>query len=183
MGGGTPRAAHQARLAAPTHFRHSCAPTRHSCAPNRHSCAGRNQATSQFGARRSPTPPAVHAASPPNKPKKTTLNTSRHPAQPVPPSSPIHPSPLLGGRLGGGWNAASRAPSPARSADPLPSFLRSYSSFLRPLPSFLRRQEPGDLPSLARGAPPLRRPPTSHHPRTNPNKPEQIRTPPNAPTR
>ena len=25
----------------------------------------------------------------------------------------IHPSPLLGGRLGGGWNAASEAPSPA----------------------------------------------------------------------
>ncbi len=31
-----------------------------------------------------------------------------HPPHHPPPPSPIHPSPLPGGRLGGGWNAASR---------------------------------------------------------------------------
>ena len=50
--------------------------------------------------------------------------------------------PLPGGRLGGECEAASRAPSPARSVAPPPTPLRPLPSFLRPFPSFLRRQEP-----------------------------------------
>jgi len=51
------------------------------------------------------------------------------------PPSPIHPSPLLGGRLGGGWEAASvrRAGACAPIAppvSPLPPFLRPSPSFL-----------------------------------------------------
>ena len=67
----------------------------------------------------------------------------------------IHPSPLLGGRLGGGWDAASVyqrsfAPqSPTLRLDRHTAHLiyrhsgAFLSSFLRPLPSFLRRQEWG----------------------------------------
>ncbi len=89
-------------------------------------------------------------------------------------SSPIHPSPLPGGRLGGGWNAASQhrsraAPRIARAASappfppslaipPPPLFLSLAiplsPSFLRPLPSFLRRQER----ALTAGIPPSPRP-------------------------
>ena len=46
--------------------------------------------------------------------------------------SPMHPSPLPGGRLGGGWNAASQRTSRAAPRSPMS----------RPSPSFLRRQEP-----------------------------------------
>ena len=55
----------------------------------------------------------------------------RTPAPPLPPS-PIHPSPLLGGRLGGGWNAPSHAPSPAHTPAP-----NRHSR--APTPSFPRR--------------------------------------------
>ena len=61
------------------------------------------------------------------------------------PPSPIHPSPLLGGRLGGGWEAASQhrrslapqAPTPAAAPRISPSVIP-----VSPSPSFLRRQEP-----------------------------------------
>ena len=65
--------------------------------------------------------------------------------------SPIHPSPLPGGRLGGGWEAPivhPRSPTP-RIAPPTP-----FPSSLLPLrhscapPSFLRRQEPTHAPTL-----------------------------------
>ena len=87
------------------------------------------------------------------------------------PSSPIHPSPLLGGRLGGGWDAASRRqpsfahhpnvrPTPTRHlCAPFPSFLRRQEPAhpnvipAPPLPSFLRRQEPRAAPPLHPGPP------------------------------
>ena len=71
----------------------------------------------------------------------------------APPPSPIHPSPLEGGRLGGGWEAASVHQRPSghpHSSRTYPRFRHSYPppppSFLRPIPSFLRRQEPGRPP-------------------------------------
>ncbi len=113
-----------------------------------------------------------------------------YPAAPTthstPTPSPIQPSPLPGGRLGGGWNATSyharrtapRSPMPhlrrTRALPPFlhplrhscaslpsflrpsPSFLRPSPSFLRPPPSFLRRQEP--RPST----PPRSAAPTTH---------------------
>ena len=51
----------------------------------------------------------------------------------------IHPSPLSGGRLGGEWNAASEAPSPASTAalqTPSPRLPPRHSC--APSPSFLR---------------------------------------------
>ena len=47
----------------------------------------------------------------------------------------FNPSPLLGGRLGGGWDAPSRVPSPVPAAAPY------LSPFPHQIPSFLRRQE------------------------------------------
>ena len=175
MGGGTPRATHQAPPAAPPRFRYSrpasvipAPPPRHFCAPpspflrplpviSRPTSvipaqAGTRRPPNLERAAPSPAPPATHAASPPNKPKqiRTNPNTANRPDQiGAPPGSPPntpkrnnpeherppplnttlfpnHPSPLKGGRLGGGWNAASRAPSPARSAAPLPSFLHLF---------------------------------------------------------
>ena len=41
-----------------------------------------------------------------------------HPNTPFPPPSPIHPSPLPGGRLGGGWAAASHHQRPSRRPHP-----------------------------------------------------------------
>ena len=90
----------------------------------------------------------------------------QEPPSPPPFPSPIHPSPLSGGRLGGGWKATSQPPSLAPRLDhpqPHPSFLipppppatqppaQTCAPFTssphpsappRPLPSFLRRQEP-----------------------------------------
>ena len=71
----------------------------------------------------------------------------RHPADPHPHpsamSSPIHPSPLPGGRLGGGWDAASAlhqplAPRPARPAPltvPAPSLPSPPRPLRHPAPS------------------------------------------------
>ena len=84
-------------------------------APPRHSCAGRN-----------PRRPSVTPAAPTTHPTPT-------------PFPQFIPPPLPGGRLGGGWKAASRPTKSRHFPDPPP-------------PSFLRRQEP---------APP-------HHPRTPP---------------
>ncbi len=53
---------------------------------------------------------------------------------------PIHPSPLPGGRLGGGWEVASQR-------WPLSPTPRSLLVIPAPPPSFLRRQEPVRLPS------------------------------------
>ena len=118
----TPRSPTRAPL------RHSCAPTvipaqagnprpsRHSRAHHRHSCAGRNLC------RQEPT---------------TTIQL---------PPSPIHPSPLPEGRLGGGWNAASRRTTRTAPQSPTPSIttrapLRHPHAppvIPTPLPSFLR---------------------------------------------
>ena len=167
MGGGTPRAAiaSPARPDHPPHspsvtpapppphlrpLRHSCAPLRHSCAPLRHSCAGRNH--------HAPPPPHLRPLSVIPAQAGTTTTTQQSPP------SPIHPSPLPGGRLGGGWNAAShhhrpctpRSPTPlpirhtrapSVTPTPLPPHLRPSPSFLRPFPSFLRRQEPPPPPN------------------------------------
>ena len=101
-----------------------------------------------------------------------------HPNSPPPellaalfcPSAPIHPSPLPGGRLGGGWAAASRHPrrvasSPNQSPPPLP---RPPPSFLRPFRHSCvgRNRRP---PSALR-APASRRPaqPASERRRTPP---------------
>ena len=86
----------------------------------------------------------------------------------------IHPSPLEGGRLGGGWEATSerQPPSNTRSLPPSPLHLSptprspthhsSYHPLSCPLPSsFLRRQEPSACDSCAhhrRRPPPLLRP-------------------------
>ncbi len=84
------------------------APLRHSCAPLRHSCAGRNRA------------PFRHSCAGRNP------HAPHYP--PIP--SPIHPSPLPGGRLGGGCEATSvcQPPSPTPRS-PLPSY-SPPSSFL-----------------------------------------------------
>ena len=83
----------------PLPLRNSRVPTpRHSYAPFRHSCAGRNRAH----------PNAHNQHAPSHAPKK------------------MHPSPLLGGRLGGGWEATSihqrsrPRPPPPHAPPPLP---------------------------------------------------------------
>ena len=97
-----------------------------------------------------------------------------HPPQ-HPPPPPIHPSPLPGGRLGGGWNAARircRCFTPRSPPTPLSIIPRPYPSYhtpirhttplsviLRSSPSFLRRQEPPTptpAPSPNSSLPPLR---------------------------
>ena len=155
MGGGTPRtsAANRAtpRSPAPRPDRPRLSPFRHSCAPlppllrpsSRHSCAGRNHPTS-------------HPASPIHPPHTTKRARS----------SPIHPSPLSGGRLGGGWNATNQrrqsrhapiARATPQSPAPRPDRprLSPFRHSCAPLPSFLRRQEP---------APPLLRHPCTPPP-------------------
>ena len=97
------------------------------------------------------TPGDTHSPPAPNRPP--------HPPSP----SPIHPSPLLGGRLGGGWDAPSRHQRPAHAAPlslrpplrhscagrnhapahpPPPPPPRPSRHPCAPSPSFLRRQEP-----------------------------------------
>ncbi len=80
MGGGRQRSSSTARFLHHTPLRHSRASL------SRHSCAGRNlRPPPSFLRRQEPArlPPVHHL-----------------------PPSPIHPSPLLGGRLGGGWEVA-----------------------------------------------------------------------------
>ena len=64
----------------------------------------------------------------------------------------IHPSPLLGGRLGGGVGGHERPRRSYAPQSPLPSFPPLSPSLRSPLPSFLRRQEPA--PPLVIPAPP-----------------------------
>ena len=56
-----------------------------------------------------PAPPPRHSCAGRNPP---------HPNTPFPPPSPIHPSPLPGGRLGGGWEAASHHQRPSGRPHP-----------------------------------------------------------------
>ncbi len=129
--------------------RHPCAPFRHSCAPFPSFLRPLSVIPAQAGTR---TPPPHFPNAPTNSPKK------------------IHPSPLLGGRLGGGWEAPSvhqpssvTPPPPHCHPTPLPAVPacagmtgegahRSYAPPATPAPpsrhswppspSFLRRQEP-----------------------------------------
>ena len=102
--------------------RHECAPplgrtTIAYATPIRHSCAGRN-------------PDDLH--------RQCALQHPDGPPKPLP-NSPIHPSPLSGGRLGGGWGATSVRHRSCRLLFVTPA--PPLSSPPRPLPSFLRRQE------------------------------------------
>ena len=131
------------------------------------------------------------------------------PTSPPPPPSPIHPSPLPGGRLGGGCEATRvcqpLSPTPRSPLPPFPptlhrrhppSTVATHSpSFPRPLrhsraPSrhSCAGRNPADLsPWCAPHHPgtssvnPRCHPPDT--PRTTLNKSEQTRTPPDAPTR
>jgi len=61
--------------------------------------------------------------------------------------SPIHPSPLPGGRLGGGYEATSRRTNRTAPRSPMPHLRRARTlCHTRPSPSFLRRQEPPYTP-------------------------------------
>ncbi len=116
MGGGTPRAA------APPAPRPNRPPLPSTPAP--HSAT--------------PAPPTVIPAPPTVIPAQAGTCAGRNPPPPSNfPPSPIHPSPLPGGRLGGGWNAASRRTTRTAPQSPTPSITPA-----RPSPSFLRRQEP-----------------------------------------
>ncbi len=106
----------------PPTLRHSCAPTVILLRPHRHSCA-----PPSFLRRQEPTSPHL----------------------PSPPPSPIHPSPLPGGRLGGGCEATRVCqPLSPTPRSPLPLFphlsrrSRAPSVIPAPFPPFLRRQEP-----------------------------------------
>ena len=155
MGGGTPRAAHQAPLAAPTHFRRSCAPTRHSC-------AGRNPGGLPVW-RATRTPP-LRRPSPPHYPRtsrKTTLNTSRHPVQPTPTLFPNSSLPPFRGEVR--WGVGSTEPrTKPRSQRRLTSVVPAP---LLVIPAQAGTRRPSQF-GARRGAPPPRRPSTSPHPRT-----------------
>ncbi len=136
-----------------------------------------------FLRRQEPAPPHP-SFPPPNRHSCAGRNRATTHPHLTSPLSPIHPSPLPGGRLGGGWDAASERQPPSTTRSPLPvvpalptvipaqAGTRASPTVIpapptvipAPQPSFLRRQEP-------------------EQPRTNPNKPEQTRTPPSAPTR
>ena len=100
--------------------------------PSRHSCAGRNHSTHQatrtkhlpqensslppfrgevrWGVGGTDRPPAIEPKIPsPLRPPLSSFLRRQEPARthanPQATPSPIHPSPLLGGRLGGGWEA------------------------------------------------------------------------------
>ena len=138
--------------------------------------------------RRSFAPPIAHAAPRPPHARLSPTGipapphrhscAGRNPRAPKAPSqstpSPIHPSPLLGGRLGGGCGAPSHrrrsfappiihAAPPIAHAAPPTATARIVSIIIPapPLPSFLRRQEwwvrrsgRGGRPALARNLPP-----------------------------
>ena len=75
---------------------------------------------------------------------------SRTPSR-TPAPSPIHPSPLPGGRLGGGWEASNihrRSPTPRSPLPPRFRHPRTPSIIPTPPPSFLRRQEPAHATAL-----------------------------------
>ena len=122
--------------------RHPCAPSRHPCAPSVIPAqAGTNP----------PQHPIVPQFIPPpfqESPAKCPISADP-PIRPYlvdtrvyAPDSPFCRRPLPGGRLGGGCKAPSRAPSPARSADPPPATPAPLPVIPAPFPSFLRRQEP-----------------------------------------
>ena len=113
-----------------------------------------------------PTPRFRHSYAPSVIPAQA----GTHHPPPTPPPFPIHPSPLPGGRLGGGWNAASaheviavgsgrplnRRRRLAASNPPLPSFLRSLrhscagrnpppTTHTTPLPQFIPPPSQGEV--------------------------------------
>ena len=163
MGGAAHRASTNARSGRP-HFPQSAStppsflrrqePTR----PHRHSCAGRNlhalsviPAQAGTCAPRSVIPAQAGTYTPRSViPAQAGTCTPRSviPAQagthapqrtkPLP-SSPIHPSPLLGGRLGGGCGAPSIHQRPKWPPALPPE--RIHTSVIPTIPSFLRRQE------------------------------------------
>ena len=109
-------------------------------------------------------PPHAHRTHPLRRayPSRHTRIPSATPAPPSPSflrrqepptstsaSSPIHPSPLPGGRLGGGWKVASqhhRSPHAPITHATHPSRHSCAGRNPRPLPSFLRRREPAPPP-------------------------------------
>ena len=128
MGGGTPRATHQAPLAAPSHFRHSCAlspsflrrqepgdfPVWRAALP--HSAGRPHRITPEQTQtnlnkpehRQTPRPDRRAPRITPNKPKKTILNTSRHPTQPTPTLFPNSSLPPFRGEVR--WGVGRREP-------------------------------------------------------------------------
>ncbi len=155
-------------------------------APPRHSCAGRNPAipprpvipaqagtqpsrpvipapSSSFLRRQEPSHPAPSflRRQEPSHPASSFLRR-QEPSHPnTHPSSPIHPSPLPGGRLGGGWESRSSAtrraaPSPSCAAPLIaPRPLRLAPRPLRLAPRHPSRRAPSVLRRAAsRAAPP-----------------------------
>jgi len=124
-------------------FRHSCAPLRHSCAgrnpphlnthlhPNSSLPPSKEEVRRGWEASSERQPPPIPRSLPPSslhlsptprsllpsflRPPPSFLRgqePARLPQQPPPPS-PIHPSPLPGGRLGGGWEVPSERQPPS----------------------------------------------------------------------
>ncbi len=169
-------------------FRHSCAgrnrANRHSCAGRNHppspfpnSSLPPKRGEVRWGVGGTERPPSVHPSPPFTRhsrappPPLSVIPAQAGTAPPVIPAqagttptplppSPIHPSPLLGGRLGGGWEAPSRHQrssgrprSPPRTP---PERIHTPVIPASPLPSFLRRQEPRkpSFPAQAGTTPP-----------------------------
>ena len=120
------------------------------------------------------TPQASTAPVCPHTPPDHRPSRRRSRTHPINPDSPppIHPSPLPGGRLGGGWNAASRhrRPCTPRSPTPRPS----------PLPLPLRHiRSPPHLhplrhtPSITPTPPPSHPLPLRHTPSVTPAPPSR----------
>ncbi len=127
MGGGSPK---PSPPTAPTPITQTAPRSVVPAPPPRHSCAGRNP-------RRTPIRHSCAGRNP--------RRQERAHARTLPPLPQIHPSPLPGGRLGGGWKPQTTAADrthpnhPNRTPSVIPAPPPRHSR--APHPSFLRRQE------------------------------------------
>ena len=174
MGGGTPCAAHQAPLVAPTHFRHSCAPSPSFLRPLPSFL--RRQESGDFPVWRAalPHPAGRPRRITPEHAEKTTLNTGLHPS-PTPTLFPNSSLPPFRGEVR--WGVERREPrTKPRSQRRLTSVIPAPHPRHSCAPSrhsCAGRNQATSQFGARRGAPPPRRPPTSHHLRTNLNKSKQ----------